>query len=93
VIIVLVEVDWTTNPRLILMVPSTEHQGKEVGAAWRETMPASQPIFAAAGAISNAGEALRIETEALLHAISVIEQVWVLEDQSLPQIVKSGSKL
>jgi hypothetical protein len=36
-------------------------------------MPASQPIFAAAGAISNAGEALRIETEAFVHAISVIE--------------------
>jgi hypothetical protein len=38
---------------------------------------ASQPIFAAAGAISNAGEALRTETEALLHAISIAEQVGI----------------
>ena len=38
---------------------------------------ASQPIFAAAGSIANAGEALRTETQAMLQAISIAEQMGI----------------
>jgi hypothetical protein len=55
------------------------------------------PIFAGAGAISNASEALRIEAHALLQAISIAEQfaigrpVFATDCQVLKQVVTSDS--
>jgi ribonuclease HI len=57
----------------------------------------SSPIFAAAGSVSNAGEAIRTETQALLQAITIAEQfgigrpIFATDCQVLEQAINKDS--